>query len=58
MTLGRRHVLDAPRGVAGRSSDNTLLREITGGWEPRTPLETGLPRTYRWIEAEYEASSR
>ena len=51
--LARRYVLDAPRGVAGRSSDNTLLRELTGGWEPRTPLETGLAATYRWIEGEY-----
>jgi nucleoside-diphosphate-sugar epimerase len=39
---------DAPRGVAGRNSDNTLLREMTG-WEPATPLAVGLKPTYAWI---------
>jgi len=53
--LKRRHVLDAPLGVAGRNSDNTLLRARTGGWEPRTSLREGLTETYRWIESEYLA---
>ena len=37
-----------PQGVAGRNSDNTLLREITG-WEPRIRLLQGIERTYHWI---------
>lgn len=44
----RRHVLDAPQGVRGRNSDNTRFRSLFG-WEPDTPLRTGLERTYPWI---------
>ena len=55
VTLARRYRPDAPRGVVGRNSDNTRMREITGGWEPRTPLRSGLARTYAWIEGEYKA---
>ncbi|MEX2682389.1 MAG: NAD-dependent epimerase/dehydratase family protein, partial [Candidatus Sigynarchaeota archaeon] len=39
----------APQGVRGRNSDNTKLRQ-TLNWEPQTPLEEGLKRTYTWIE--------
>ncbi len=52
----RRHYLrDAPQGVRGRSSDNTLIR-ATLGWAPTIPLETGLERTYRWIHDQLEAA--
>jgi len=50
--LQRKHDLDAPRGVAGRNSDNTLIRKILG-CEPSTPLREGLKRTYAWIEQQY-----
>lgn len=46
--LDRRYRLDAPKGVRGRSSDNTLIRKLLG-WEPSTPLRTGMERTYTWI---------
>jgi nucleoside-diphosphate-sugar epimerase len=46
--LERRYDLSAPQGVRGRNSDNTLIRERLG-WEPTTPLEEGLEKTYRWI---------
>jgi len=46
--MKRRYRLDAPRGVRGRSSDNTLIRE-TLGWAPSIPLRTGMELTYRWI---------
>jgi GDP-D-mannose 3',5'-epimerase len=46
--LRRRYDLDAPQGVRGRNSDNTLVRERLG-WEPSTSLRDGLVRTYRWI---------
>jgi len=42
----------APRGVAGRNSDNTFIRQVLG-WEPCTPLRQGLEATYRWIEQQY-----
>jgi nucleoside-diphosphate-sugar epimerase len=48
VALNRRYNPDAPKGVAGRNSDNTLIKEILG-WEPSTPLITGLRETYAWI---------
>lgn len=44
----RSYNLDAPKGVRGRSSDNTLIKSKLG-WEPAIPLQTGLERTYAWI---------
>jgi nucleoside-diphosphate-sugar epimerase len=46
--LRRRYNLDAPKGVRGRNSDNTMILERLG-WEPRIRLEEGLEKTYRWI---------
>jgi nucleoside-diphosphate-sugar epimerase len=46
--LKRSYNLAAPKGVNGRNSDNSLIRQ-TFGWEPSTPLRVGLERTYRWI---------
>jgi GDP-D-mannose 3',5'-epimerase len=43
----------APRGVAGRSSDNTLFRKLYG-WESSTPLRKGIETTYEWIRREIE----
>jgi GDP-D-mannose 3',5'-epimerase len=52
VTLKRRYILDAPKGVAGRNSDNTMIRSILG-WEPSTSLAAGLEKTYRWIERQF-----
>jgi GDP-D-mannose 3', 5'-epimerase len=52
--LERTYDLDAPKGVAGRNSDNTFIQSVLG-WEPCTPLKTGLAKTYAWIEQQYEA---
>jgi nucleoside-diphosphate-sugar epimerase len=38
-----------PTGVNGRNSDNRLIREKLG-WAPSAPLESGLIRTYHWVE--------
>lgn len=46
--LLRRYKIHAPKGVRGRSSDNTLIREVLG-WEPSIPLKDGLAKTYAWI---------
>jgi GDP-D-mannose 3', 5'-epimerase len=46
--LNRTYDLDAPKGVRGRNSDNTRIRE-TLGWEPSTSLRQGLEQTYAWI---------
>jgi nucleoside-diphosphate-sugar epimerase len=48
ITVQRNYKLDAPLGVRGRNSDNTLIHEIYG-WEPSIRLADGLERTYRWI---------
>ncbi len=50
--LERRYKLDAPRGVAGRNSDNTFIQQVFG-WQPSYPLAKGLEHTYRWIERQY-----
>jgi nucleoside-diphosphate-sugar epimerase len=52
VTLKRYFQLDAPRGVAGRNSDNTFILSMLG-WEPNTPLQIGLAKTYQWIEKQY-----
>lgn len=52
--LKRSHDLTAPKGVAGRNSDNTFIKQ-TLGWEPDTSLRVGLRKTYKWIEAQYKA---
>jgi GDP-D-mannose 3',5'-epimerase len=46
--LKRNYEMSAPQGVRGRNSDNTLMRELYG-WEPSTPLRTGLEETYAWV---------
>jgi GDP-D-mannose 3',5'-epimerase len=44
----REYNLDAPKGVRGRNSDNTLFHSLYG-WEPSTSLRDGLEKTYEWI---------
>jgi len=52
--LERRYNLDAPKGVNGRNSDNTMIqREL--GWEPGIRLREGMEKTYNWILGEYVA---
>ena len=53
--LRRKYNLDAPRGVNGRNSDNTKIRECLQ-WEPSIPLKKGLTRTYEWIESQMLAT--
>jgi nucleoside-diphosphate-sugar epimerase len=55
--LERRYRLDAPRGVNGRNSDNTLLRAALG-WEPDTRLRDGMERTYAWVYDQYVRRER
>jgi nucleoside-diphosphate-sugar epimerase len=50
--LKRKHDLSAPRGVAGRNSDNTFINKILR-WEPDTTLDEGLAATYKWIKIQY-----
>jgi GDP-D-mannose 3', 5'-epimerase len=57
ITLDRRYKLDAPQGVRGRNSDNTLILEALD-WEPSTSLRDGLERTYSWIHAQMVGDMR
>jgi nucleoside-diphosphate-sugar epimerase len=50
--LERRYDPNAPKGVAGRNSDNTFIRSVLD-WEPLTPLQTGMEQTYAWIAQQY-----
>ena len=55
--LKRKYNLGAPKGVNGRNSDNTKIKQYLG-WEPSIRLKEGLARTYAWIESEMMAVSR
>lgn len=48
LKLKRSYNLSAPKGVNGRNSDNTLIKELLG-WEPCTRLRDGMEKTYAWI---------
>jgi GDP-D-mannose 3', 5'-epimerase len=46
--LKRRYNLSAPKGVRGRCSENSLIKEKLG-WAPSIRLRDGMERTYRWV---------
>jgi len=49
--VGIDYDITKPVGVAGRNSDNNLIKKVLG-WSPTTPLEKGIDKTYHWIEAQ------
>jgi len=49
--LKRKYNLGAPRGVNGRNSDNTKIKQYLN-WEPSIRLKDGIAKTYSWIESE------
>ena len=53
--LTRRYNLNAPRGVNGRNSDNTLIQQYLG-WQPSISLRDGLRKTYDWIGEQMEVA--
>jgi nucleoside-diphosphate-sugar epimerase len=55
--LERQYNLDAPKGVRGRNSDNTMILDRLG-WEPSTPLAVGMEKTFTWIYDELAARER
>jgi nucleoside-diphosphate-sugar epimerase len=54
--LKRRYKVDAPKGVRGRNSDNTLIKERLR-WAPSIRLEDGMRETYEWIHREMKAAA-
>jgi nucleoside-diphosphate-sugar epimerase len=55
--LERKYDLNAPKGVRGRNSENTLIKKYLG-WEPSIPLRKGLKKTYNWINEQVVEDSR
>lgn len=55
--LTRNYNLKAPKGVNGRNSDNTKIKQLLG-WEPSIRLKDGMAKTYAWIEGEILALDR
>jgi nucleoside-diphosphate-sugar epimerase len=55
--LYRTYDLNAPKGVNGRNSDNTMILDRLG-WEPSIRLRDGLEKTYRWIEHEIATGAK
>jgi GDP-D-mannose 3',5'-epimerase len=54
--LKRNYMLSAPKGVNGRNSDNTKIKEYLG-WEPAIRLKDGIAKTYEWIERQMLVSA-
>lgn len=46
--LDKNYLLDMPKGVRGRSSDNELCKKVLG-WNYEINLYEGLERTFKWI---------
>ncbi len=51
--LKRIYDLDAPKGVRGRNSDNTLIKKYLG-WEPSISIREGIKPTFNWIKEQME----
>jgi len=51
----RKYLLEAPKGVRGRNSDNTLIKEIYD-WSPTITLKEGLTKTYNWVYKELSSN--
>lgn len=53
--LKRNYDLNAPKGVRGRNSENTLIKKYLN-WEPSIPLKFGMKKTYDWIKEQMSDS--
>lgn len=51
--IEKKYLLDKPKGVRGRSSNNQFVKRMIG-WDTRTKLKDGLRATYEWINSEIE----
>ena len=47
----KKYLLDKPKGVRGRSSDNSMIIKDLN-WSPTISLKEGLKSTYSWISSE------
>jgi nucleoside-diphosphate-sugar epimerase len=53
----RNYDLDAPKGVRGRNSENTLIRKYLN-WEPSITLRKGMKKTFDWIKEQVLIDSK
>ena len=53
----KKYLLNKPKGVRGRSSDNSLIKKILK-WEPNIKLKIGLKHTYNWIYQELSKKNK
>ena len=55
--LKRIYDLDAPKGVRGRNSENTLIKAYLN-WAPTYPLKEGMKKTYQWIKEQMTETNK
>lgn len=48
--------IDRPLGVRGRTSDNTLIKDLLD-WAPSAKLEDGLAKTYEWVAGQIKIAA-
>ena len=54
--VDKNYQLDKPKGVRGRSSDNSYVTKKIG-WKSENTLKEGLTKTYKWIEEQINSGS-
>ncbi len=54
--ISKKYLLDKPKGVRGRTSDNTLIKNKIG-WDTEISLKEGLKKTYKWIYDQHVSGS-
>ncbi len=52
----KNYQLDKPKGVRGRSSDNSYVTKKIG-WKSTNSLKEGLTKTYKWIEQQINSGT-
>ena len=53
----RKYLTDKPKGVRGRSSDNTKINADLN-WSPSISLKQGLLQTYNWIDNQIKSNEK
>lgn len=55
LQVERSYLLNAPKGVNGRNSDNTMIKRVLE-WEPSIKLIDGMTKLYDWVLCQYEGA--
>ena len=56
-TILKKYLINKPKGVRGRSSNNNLIKKVIK-WEPNIKLNEGLKKTYIWIHSQISRNSK